>query len=79
MNLPGEPGNGRANTSLLLYVSVVYLLGSSIIFSGLFEPQDTVLVKVVQISTLSLDDNCKDVLVSQLSFLSEYKKKIQGD
>jgi len=54
-NLPGEPGNGRANTSL--HVSVV----SSIIFSGLFEPQDTVLVKVVQIPTLSLDDNSKDV------------------
>lgn len=49
INLPGEPGNGRANTSLLLHVSVVYLPLSSIIFSGLFEPQDAFLVKVVQI------------------------------
>lgn len=71
INLPGEPGNGRANTSLLQYVSVVHLPLSSIIFNGLFEPQDTVLVKVVQIPTLSLDDNSKDVLTSQLSFSSE--------
>jgi len=39
-------------------------------FSGVFEPQDTVLLELVQVLTFSLDKSV--VLTSQLS---EYKKK----
>lgn len=39
-------------------------------FSGVFEPQDTVLLELVQLLTFSLDKSV--VLTSQLS---EYKKK----
>jgi len=56
----------------------IYLPGSPIIYSGVFEPQDTVLVELVKDSTLSLVNSSEDELTSHIifsSFLSEYKNQ----